>query len=304
MTSTFPPCWQRWQAPKSRCGCPPTEFMHDLSDELRALAPEASIDTARAQALRLEGREVFSVRSELLITLYIAVATLVAGAGRLVKANLDRIGPVALLSGIFAASALCYALAMRPRRPGHERSLGLDYVLLLGALLFSTAVAYAEVQFHLLGAGWSRHLLLLAAWHLVTAYLFQSRLLLSVALTAFAGWLGVEARLGTAFDPLYPMWGAGPRSLLCALVFWPGSRFHVHERAETGSGFRDVLPAVRRELWLLGRACAGRLSSTRWIGAVTLLVLAMVIGRAGPGGKARELPALCGGLQHHRPGLA
>ena len=255
--------------------------MHDLSEELRALAPDASIEAARSQALRLEGREVFSVRPELLVALYVAVATLVAGVGLLVKDNLDRIGPVTLLSAIFAASAICYAVVLRAQRRRGERSLGLDYVLLLGALMFSTAVAYAEVQFKVLGAGWSRHLLLLAAWHLVTAYLFRSRLLLSVALTAFAGWLGVEARLGSAFDPLYPMWGAGPRSLLCALVFWLGSRFHAHERTETGSGFRDVYRQFAANFGFWGALALGADSSTRWIGAATLLVLAIIIGRAG-----------------------
>ena len=64
--------------------------VHDLSEELRSLPPDAS-EAARLQALRLEGRDVFSIRSELLVALYAAVATLVAGVGLLVKANLDRI---------------------------------------------------------------------------------------------------------------------------------------------------------------------------------------------------------------------
>ena len=255
--------------------------MHDLSEELRVLSPDAANDASLSKALRLEGREVFSIRAELLVALYVAVATLVAGVGLLVKANLDRIGPVALLTGIFTASAICYAFALRTKRAKRERSLGLDYVLLLGALLFSSAVAYAEVQFHLLGDGWSRHLLLLAAWHLITAYLFRSRLLLAVALTAFAGWLGVEARLGTPFDPLYPMLGAGPRSLLCALVFWLGSRFHAQERTDSGNGFRDVYRQFAANFGFWGALALGADSSTRWIGAVTLLVLAVVVGRAG-----------------------
>jgi len=255
--------------------------MHDLSEELRALGPDASIDAARSQAIRLEGREVFSIRPELLVALYVAVATLVAGVGLLVKANLDRIGPVALLSGIFAVSAVCYAVVLRAQRAKGERSLGLDYVLLLGALLFSSALAYAEVQFHWLGAGWSRHLLLLAAWHLFTAYLFQSRLVLAVALTAFAGWLGVEAQLGTLSDPRYPLLGAGPRSLICALVFWLGSRFHVHERTDDGNGFRDVYRQFAANFGFWGALALGSDSSTRWIGAGTLLVLAVVVGRAG-----------------------
>jgi hypothetical protein len=255
--------------------------MHDLSNELHALPPDASLDAARAQALRLEGREVLSIRRELLVSLYVAVATLIAGVGLLVKANYDRIGPVALLAGIFAASALCYAVALRARRAGRERTLGEDYVLLLGALLFSSAVGYAEVQFHVFGTGWSRHLLLLAGWHLATAYLFRSRLVLTVALTAFAGWVGVETRLGTLNNPVNAIFGAGPRSLLCALLFYLGSRFHLQEPADAGSGFRDVYRQFAANFGFWGALALGSNPSTRWIGAATLLALAVVVGRAG-----------------------
>jgi hypothetical protein len=255
--------------------------MHDLADELRALSPDASLDAARTQALRLEQREIISVRRELLIALYVAVATLIAGVGLLVKANLGRIGPAALLTGIFAASALCYSVALRARHARRERSLGEDYVLLLGALLFSAAVGYAEVRFHLFGANWSRHFLLLAGWHLAAAYLFRSRLVLSVALTAFAGWLGVEARFGTLFDPQYRMFGAGPRSLCCALLFYLGSRLHLGERAAVSGGFREVYRQFAANFGFWGALALGADASTRWIGAVTLLVLAVMVGRAG-----------------------
>jgi hypothetical protein len=255
--------------------------MHNLSSELLSLQPEAALESARSHAQRLESREVFSVRRELLVTLYAAVATLVAGVGLLVKANLDRIGPAALLTGIFLASALCYAVALRARMAARERSLGEDYILLLGALLFSAAVGYAEVQFRIFGTGWSRHLLLLAAWHLASAYLFRSRLVLAVALTACAGWLGVEARLGTLSEPQHPLLGVGPRSLLCALIFYIGSLAHRGERAETGSGFRDVYLQFAVNFGFWGALALGFDTTTRWIGAAILLGLAVVVGRAG-----------------------
>ena len=255
--------------------------MHDLSNELRALPPDATLDAVRAQALRIEGREVFSVRRELLVALYLAVATLLAGVGLLVKNNLDHIGPAALLAGIFAASALCYAVTLRAQRGGRERSLGLDYVLLLGALLFTAAVEYAAVQFHVVGDAWLRHLLLLAAWHLATAYVFRSRLVLSVALIAFAGWVGVESRLGTLGSPLHPWLGVGPRSLFCALVYWIGSRIHMSRLTDTNSGFRDVYRQYAANFGFWGALALGAGSSTRWIGAVTLLVLAVIVGRLG-----------------------
>ncbi|MEO8308773.1 MAG: DUF2157 domain-containing protein [Pseudomonadota bacterium] len=255
--------------------------MHDLSEELQTLSPDSPAEAARLAAIRLESRAVFSVRPELLVALYIAIATLVAGVGLLVKSNLDRIGPVALLTGIFAASALCYAVALRAQRAGRDRSLGLDYVLLLGALLLSVAVGYAELQFHFLRSNWSRHLLLLAAWHLATAYLLRSRLLLSVALTAFAGWLGVEARLGTLFNPLYPLLGSGLRCLLCALLFYLGSRFHLNEHSDARNGFREVYRQFAVNFGFFGALALGAQPSTRWVGAAILLGLAVIVGRAG-----------------------
>src|SRR5690349_6420423 len=104
--------------------------LHDLSPEIRLLGstrvPGAVIDAA----LRREQREPFSIRRELLGVMCTAVAALVGGVGLLVKANLDRIGPVTLLCALIAAALLCYAVAWRARAAGRERSLGEDYVLL------------------------------------------------------------------------------------------------------------------------------------------------------------------------------
>lgn len=253
--------------------------MHDLAAELDQLLDEPGLRSAREQALRLEQRQVFSVRRELLVALYAGVAALVAGVGLLIKANLDRIGPMTLLGGIFLAAAFCYAVALRAR--ARERSLGEDYVLLLAALLFSTAVAFAETQFHVLGAGWSRHLLLLAAWHLATAYFFRSRLVLAVALTAFAGWLGVETRLGSIFDPWHPAMGLGSRALFCATLFYVGSRIHLREAASVSAGFRDVYRQFAIQFGFWGALALGADSGTRWLGAAVLVGLAVAVGRAG-----------------------
>jgi hypothetical protein len=273
--------------------------MHDLSPELRELAtdgapagvPDGTCAPAAtlALALRLERRDVFSVRRELQVLLYGAVATVVAGVSLLVRANLDRIGPAALLGGLCVAAALCYAAALRAHVAARERSLGEDYVLLLGALLASTAIGYAEVRFRLLGDGWSRHLLLLAAWHGATAYALRSKLVLAVALTTFAGWLGVEARLGTVFDPVYARFGTGPRALLCALLFWCGARLHREEMpGERGdgspgrfAGFRDVYLQFAANLAFWGALALGAEPGTRWAGLAVLLALGWETARLG-----------------------
>jgi hypothetical protein len=255
--------------------------MHDLSPELRDLPEEPALAGLREQALQREQGRLFPVRRELLVAMYAGVAALVAGVGLLVKANLHRIGPLTLLCGIFAAAALCYVVAWRARRLRRQRSLGEDYVLLLGALLFSTAVGFAETQFHVLGAGWSRHLLLLAAWHLATGYFFGSRLVLAVALTAFAAWLGVETRLGTVFDPWHPSFGFGPRALLCAGLFYVGSRFHWREDPRGDAGFREVYLQFAIQFGFWGALGLGANASTRWVGALVLVGLAFLVARAG-----------------------
>jgi hypothetical protein len=255
--------------------------MHDLSPELKQLTIEAPAEEARTAAVRLERREIFSVHRELLVMLYAGVATIVAGVGFLIKANLDRVGPLALLSGILLASMLCYAVALRARRKGRDRRLGEDYVLLLGALVFSAAIGYAEVKFHLLGAVWSRHLLLLAIWHLAAAYFFRSRLVLSVALTAFATWLGVELQFGALFETSNRWMNAGPRALFCAIVFYVGSRLHLMEDPKSGSGFRDVYRQFAVNFGFWGALALGADGATRWIGALVLLGLALLSGRLG-----------------------
>lgn len=255
--------------------------MHDLSAELRALAPDAALDAARSEALRSESRQLLSIRRELLVAMYAGVAVLIAGVGLLIKSNLDRIGPVTLLTAILAAALLCYAVAWRARHAGRERSLGEDYVLLLGALLFSTAIGYAEVRFQLFGAGWSRHLLLLALWHLAGAYLFGSRLVLAVALTSLAAWLGVEPRFGSVFESPNAWLGLGPRALLCALLFWIGGLYHRNEGSKARSGFREVYRQFAANFGFWGALALIADASTRWVGVVVLLGMVVLVARTG-----------------------
>jgi hypothetical protein len=227
----------------------------------------------------LENGEAFSVRAELLIVLYVAVATLIGGVGLLVRAHLDRIGPVGLTGLLFAAAALCYALALRPRLAGRERSLWLDYVLLLGALLTSSAVGYAESQFHWLGTAWARHLLILAAWHGVTAYGYHSRLVLSVALTSFAAWLGIELQPATLIDVRAPLTELGWRAIGCAALCAIGAL--VHARGARPVAFRDVYEQFAANLALAGALALGFNDAWLWVGAALLIAFALAIGRYG-----------------------
>jgi hypothetical protein len=156
--------------------------MISLEPELRSLgAPEAM--------LARERRDVFSVYPELRILGWLGATMLAAAAGIVLKNNLERIGPLALAVAIGIAAAACYAFVTWRRA---RASVVDDYVLLLGALLLSADVAFIESQFHLLDAQWKHHLLLLAIVHALGAYAYNSRLLLSLSITALASWFGVN----------------------------------------------------------------------------------------------------------------
>jgi hypothetical protein len=195
--------------------------MHTLEPELRALHAAGGVDDETAsRGVALERRELFSVHGELRATLYAGVLLVTTGVGVLLARRLDQIGPLAIVLAVAAIATACYWIAARGRVAGRDLGVASDYVLLLGALLASADLAYAERQFGLLGPLWSWHLLLLALLHAVTAYAYRSPLLLAAALAALAGWFGI----GTPFDGGGPFdrtaIQAGTSALVCAALVY------------------------------------------------------------------------------------
>ena len=127
----------------------------------------------------------------------------VTGVGLFVKEHHDRLGPVLIASlvGIGAIACLVYAFQRSPGFSWGETvspHLAADYVLVLGALLIASDLAYVERQFRFLGDRWPYHFLVVSAVYFVLAYRFDSRTVLSLALTAVSAWRGVSA--GIAFE--------------------------------------------------------------------------------------------------------
>lgn len=248
--------------------------MHSLEEELRELQSRGALDGATAaRALALESGSLFSVFDELRAALYAAVALVVTGVGILIKEHLDRIGPLTLILALALAAAACYVPALRAKSRGVALTTVAEYVLLLGALIVSADVGYAESQFHLLGANWSRHLLILAAVHALTAYVFGSRLVLSVALTSLAGWFGIERGPGNVAPWEFATPELGLRALACAAVILG---WRAIDRSSQGARFRPVFEhfAANLAFWgVLGWCANERL---RAVGVLALLVLAAI----------------------------
>lgn len=241
--------------------------MLNLAPEVMQLEREGLVTPEAAGPLvAQERREIVSVYAEVRALAWIGVMLIASGVGVIVSKNLDRIGPLAIAAAIGIASAACYGWTVW-RRASARRGVLDDYVLLLGALILSADVGYIEHQFHLLGAEWPRHFLLLAAIHGVTAYVFESAALLSLSIAALASWLGIERNIDTFFTNSV---GTATRAFVCAgiVAVW---RF-ANRRRE----FTRVFDHFILNLALWGGLILTFNRSTEYLGLLAVLVLAAV----------------------------
>lgn len=237
--------------------------MYTLESELRTLHAEGALDDATAsRAIALDRGDILSVHVELRLLMYAGVTLVMGGVGMILARNLDRIGPLAIVLSLVLAAIMCGVPAVRSRIAGRPLSTAGEYLLLLGVLLLSADLAYAEHAFKLLGPLWSWHLLLLAVFHASVAYAFRSSLVLAASLTALAGWFGVGGSFNAAvFDrPSTP--DLGSRALICAtaIATWrfadryrdPETRFtDVFDHFATNVAFCGAIAWCGRMPWLL-----------------------------------------------------
>jgi hypothetical protein len=198
---------------------------HDVEAAVESLREEGALTAPQAHLFsRVVRRDLVSVRLEIRAALYLGVLLLTGGIALFIEENRDRLGPAAIGLAIFVLAAGCLVWAWRKSPPftwGDTLSThaGFDYVLLLGALLVATDLAYLETETRIFGANWPWHLFVVAAFYAALAYRFDSRMLLSLALTSFAAWRGLSVSiLGTSL-------GAGDparlraEALACGVLF-------------------------------------------------------------------------------------
>ena len=244
--------------------------MLSLEPELVQLRDHSLIDgAAAASRIAAERREVVSVHAELRLLTWAGVMLVSTGIGILISKHLDDLGPLAIAAGIGLAAAACYAWAFWKRK----RPAGLidEYILLLAALLASACIGYVEHHYHLLGYSWPRHFLLLALLHGATAYLFQSRLVLSLAIASLAAWLGIERRSADAiFDAPVE---TGIRAFVCAAIVVVWRLIDLRLRPKTT--FRSLFDNAAANLAFWGALTLAVHRDTRMIGCAIAVALAV-----------------------------
>ena len=221
--------------------------MLSLEPEIEALREQGHLPGPVAgRLMAIERRAPMSIHDELRVVLWVAVTLITAGLGIFLKKNIDQIGHLTLILIIAVASAGCYAITWTRKKAG-KASAADDYLLLLAALLFSADVAYFETQYRFLGDGWRHYLLIMAGVHGVAAYRYDSRLVLSLAITSLAGWMGLDNR-GEFFEQ--DSWQVGARLLGVAALtmLW---RF-LNDRYEQWRHFNVVFDNAAIHLAMIG----------------------------------------------------
>ena len=202
-------------------------------------------------------RDIVPIGNELRALAWLGVMLMATGVGIVVTKHFNEIGPLTVVLVLAAAAAACYVIAAR------RRFALRDYVVLLGALLISTCVGFAESQWHMLGSDWQHHFLLLAFLHAAAAYYFSNRAVLALSVAALVSWFGIEQ-----FGIFTGVTGFAARAFICAAIL-VGWRFA--NRKPEFTSFLDN--------WAANVAFWGALSltfddTTRIVGLFVTLILA------------------------------
>jgi hypothetical protein len=165
---------------------------------LQKWAQNGSVTTAQFDAIApVVRKERFSVFVELNALLYLGVISFVAGLGWTIQTYFANLGDAAILTGLTAllAGSLYYTVSRAfafSARQVESPTMAFDYVLYLACLVFAAEIAYIESRFNLLQEKRDYYLLFSAVLYFVSAYRFDNRFVLSLALSTLAGWFGVK----------------------------------------------------------------------------------------------------------------
>lgn len=158
-------------------------------------------DAQHASLSAIVRRDRFSVFVELNAILYIGVIALVTGMGWTAREYSAAVGDavILLMLAVVMVVAFSYCFIKAPPYANHETespSFGFDYVLYFACLVLSATLAFVETRFALF-KGWEGHLLIASVVFLATAYRFDNRFVLSLALSTLAGYLGLTIGFDT-----------------------------------------------------------------------------------------------------------
>jgi len=153
--------------------------------------------TQYGQVNEYRSRNIFSLLIELRVLLYLSILLITTGIGILVYKNIDTIGHTVILSAILLASVTCFFYCFKNSRgfslgPVASANMWYDYVVLAANLLAGIFMGYLQYQYHPFGSYNNIAALLPTLLYFFSAYYFDNKAVLSLAITGAAAFIGLS----------------------------------------------------------------------------------------------------------------
>jgi hypothetical protein len=139
----------------------------------------------------------FSLRSELLLMIYFSVILFTSGIGVIVYNNIDSIGHLAILSANFILMLVCFYFSFKKAKGYSNDEVVFenplyDYLVLTGSLLTCIFLGYINFQYQIFDESYAYVSLISALLCFFVAYYFDNRIVLSIAITSLAAFIGIS----------------------------------------------------------------------------------------------------------------
>jgi hypothetical protein len=211
----------------------------EMMERLDAWTKQGLITEEQHQTFTaLVRKQRISLFVELNALLYLGVLSIAAGIGWTIKTYFANLGDVLILLSlsVLLVGSLYYCFRNGGEFSQDEvdsPSLVFDYILYFACLVLSVELGYIEFRFELLREVWDGYLLASAAVFFFLAYRFDNRFVLSLALSALAGWFGLRFnRAGFLSAETLSVTGLVYGGLVAAggvFLYWRGVKKHFLE---------------------------------------------------------------------------
>lgn len=165
----------------------------------RGLIGEISYDRLNNAAKTIK----ISLHGEIRVLLYLGILLISSGAGVLVYKHIDQLGHLVIVGALAMACLSCFAYSFwwRNKTSGtsNPTSVLFDYILLLGSLLLLILIGYLQSQFQVFGNRWGLASFIPMVLLFATAYYFDHKGVLSLAIINLAAWAGITVNKGTMY---------------------------------------------------------------------------------------------------------
>jgi hypothetical protein len=170
----------------------------NINNETKILFEKGLLSTAQyEQVNEYRSRNIFSLLIELRALLYLSILLITTGIGILVYKNIDTIGHTAILSTIFLACVGCFYYCFKNSKgfslgPVVSANMWYDYVLLAANLLAGIFMGYWQYEYEPFGQYNNIAALLPTILYFFSAYHFDNKAVLSLAITGAAAFVGLS----------------------------------------------------------------------------------------------------------------